>query len=68
MTRPRASAWEIKRAARARRDGAIAREELRGPSQPRVAPSGVTSAPIKTEDAATRAMIDAALEARRGGV
>lgn len=50
--------------ARYRREKALARAELREPTQPRVS-VGVTSAPIKIEDPAVRSMVDDFL-ARRG--
>lgn len=65
MTR-RLSAWEMRKGAMARRDGALRREELRGATVPRSAPSGITSPAIKSDDPATRALIDEAL-ARRAG-
>lgn len=59
-------AHETARRAKARREGALARNELRQDSIPREAAAGATSFPIKAEDPATRALIDAALAARRG--
>lgn len=55
------------RLARARRDGALARVELRGQSEARVSPSGPTSFAIKVGDPKTREMIDAFLANRRQG-
>lgn len=54
------------RRVKARRDKALARMELRGASEPRVAPSAPTSFPIKVQDPETRRLIDEAL-AKRGG-
>lgn len=51
--------------AKARRDYALQRRELREPSEPRQAPSGPTSFPIKKIDTATQRLIAEAL-AKRG--
>lgn len=53
------------RAAKARREYALGRAELRTDSVDRVAGTSPTSFPMKVEDPALRAMIDAAL-AKRG--
>lgn len=53
------------RGARARRDKALQRAELRGPSMPHTAPDGPTSAPIKMVDPDIRKMIDDAIAQRR---
>jgi hypothetical protein len=45
------------RIARVRRDIALARAEIRGPSEPRVSPVGLTSFPIKVEDPETKRMV-----------
>lgn len=52
------------RLARERRDRALARGELRGPTQERVPSPSPVSFAQKAEDPATRAMIDAFLEKR----
>ncbi len=57
-------AHEIERRAKAKRAGALARNELRQPSVPRVSAAGVTSAPVKAQDESIRAMIDEALAQR----
>lgn len=56
---------ESERRAKARRTGALARNELRYPSSPREAPVGATSFHVKAEDPATRAAIDAFLRKRQ---
>lgn len=63
MTR-RMTSGETVRTAKARREYAIAREELRYPSAPRAFPTGITSMPIKVYDAETRRLIDEALARR----
>jgi hypothetical protein len=60
-------AAENQKRARARREGALARAEFKYPSAPRTAPAGATSFPVKAEDPATRAAIDAFLSTKRGG-
>lgn len=52
---------------KARREFAMARQELRGPSEPRTAPAGATSFPIKLTDPETERLINEAL-AKRGVV
>jgi hypothetical protein len=54
------------RLARLRRETALDRAELRGPSTPRQAPAGVTSFPVKVPDTETKRMVEEFL-ARRGG-
>ena len=61
------SAAENTRMAKAKRQAALNRNELRQPSVPRVSASGPTSAPVKAEDPETRKMIDAALAKLGGG-
>lgn len=56
---------EIHRRAKARRDAALARPELRGPSTPRVSAEGATSAAMKARDPETDRMVQEYLE-RRG--
>lgn len=51
--------------ARARRENAILRGELRLPSSERVASGGVTSMAVKAEDPAVRNMIDDFLARRQ---
>jgi hypothetical protein len=63
----RYSASETSRRAKAKRDKALERGEFRAPSEARVAPSGATSFPIKAEDEAIRALIDAKLAAMAKG-
>lgn len=46
------------RVAKSRRNSALERAELRGPSTPRVFPQGATSFAIKVGDPKTREMID----------
>lgn len=50
--------------AKAKRARALERNEFRTPSEPRVAPDGATSAPIKAEDPETRRLIDEAIARR----
>jgi hypothetical protein len=64
----RMRAHEIERRARAKRSSALARNELRQPSVPRVSAAGPTSPAIKAEDPAIRAMIDAAIAERKAPV
>lgn len=52
-------------ATKARRQYAIERNEIRGPTEPRVAPASATSAMMKAEDPDLRRMIDEALAMRR---
>jgi hypothetical protein len=66
MTKRR-SAGHVAKIARAAQVRALARPELLLPSTPRQAADSPTSAPIKTEDPAVRAMIDKALRARGRG-
>jgi hypothetical protein len=54
-------AGENAKRARARRDHALKRMDLRQPSSPRENAVGATSHAVKTTDAATRAAIDAFL-------
>lgn len=63
MTR-RYSPKESARKAKAKRDLALERLEFRSPSEPRTAPVGLTSFPVKAEDSLIRAMIDAELARR----
>lgn len=60
-------AGENQRRARARREGALARVELRQESTPRTSAAGTTSFAVKAEDPATRAAIDAFMSLRKGG-
>lgn len=55
---------EAERRAKAKREFALQRNELRGESTPRVSAAGVTSAPIKADDP-FRAIIEEALAKRR---
>lgn len=55
----------IEKMAKLKRADALDRPEIRGPSVPRRAAAGVTSAALKVEDPDVRRMIDEAL-ARRG--
>lgn len=50
---------------KARRAHALERNELRGPSEPRQAPVGATSFPVKVTDPATAELIAAALAKRK---
>jgi hypothetical protein len=52
---------ENERRAKARRQHALDRRELREPSAPRQAPAGATSFPVKARDEATSAAITAFL-------
>jgi hypothetical protein len=52
---------------KARRDFALSRLELRGPSEERQAPASVTSFPVKKIDTDLQKLIDEALAKRRGG-
>ena len=61
------SAGENARKAKARRQHALDRRELREPSAPRVAAASATSFAVKTVDDETRRMIDEAL-AKRGRI
>ena len=56
---------EAEKKAKARRHFALARLELRGPSEPRTAPTGATSFPVKAMDPETQRLIDEALK-RKG--
>ena len=58
-------ASENTKRAKARRQAALDRPELRGPSTPRLSAAGPTSMAVKAEDPATRRLIDEAL-AKRG--
>ncbi len=60
-------ASENQKRAKARRIGALARNELRAPSEPRESSAGPTSFPVKKTDMATRAAIDAFLSRRQEG-
>ena len=53
---------------KARRDHALARRDLREPSEPRETAASPTSFAVKTVDSETRRMIDAALAARTAGI
>jgi hypothetical protein len=57
-------AHENTRKAKAKRQQALERNELRGPSTPHVSAAGPTSAPIKAPDPATEAMVEAYLKQR----
>lgn len=59
------SARESRLKAKARRDHALARIDLRSPSVPREAAVGATSHSIKTIDIGTREAIDAFLARRK---
>ena len=59
-------ASENQKMAKARRSHALARNELRQPTVPRVAPAGATSAPIKASDPETARMVDEFLSRRKG--
>jgi hypothetical protein len=50
---------------KARQAFALARNELRGPSEPREAPAGTTSFPVKKINVSDQQMIDAFLAKRR---
>lgn len=50
-------ASENQKKAKARRSHALARNELRQPTVPRVAPTGPTSAPIKAGDPETERLV-----------
>jgi hypothetical protein len=58
---------EVIRRAKALRQAALDRPELRGKPSPREASSGPTSMAVKIVDAGDRALIDAALAARNQG-
>lgn len=58
-------AAENTKRARAKRAAALARTEFRYPSDPRTAPAGATSFPIKAEDPENRRLIDKALARRK---
>jgi hypothetical protein len=60
-------AHEHGKRARARREFALQRRDLREPSTPRAAAAGVTSHAVKKIDTDTRAAIDAFLRAKNGG-
>lgn len=59
-------ARENKLRAKAKRDGALARVELRGPSEPREPAAGATSFPVKARSENDDALIRDFL-ARKGG-
>lgn len=67
MSKTRTHRQEALRA-RARRQGALERTELRQPSEQRDAAVGATSYPIKRQDPALAAMIAEALARKSGGV
>ena len=56
---------EAARRAKAKREFALERSELRGPSTPHVSAAGVTSAPIKAQDPETEDMIAAFLKGKK---
>ena len=60
-------AYEREKRAKARREVALARVELREPSSPRIAPEGATSFPVKARDAGVDAAVEAFLAARKEG-
>ena len=60
----RLSGAQIERAARAKRSSALAREELRQPSSPRVAAPGPTSFALKARDPETDELVAAFLAGR----
>lgn len=51
--------------AKVRRATALERNEFRYPSEPRTAPAGATSFPVKATSESDRKLIDEALAARR---
>jgi hypothetical protein len=51
---------------KARRDFALSRVELRGPSEEREPPAGATSFPVKKIDMELQKLIDAAIAKRSG--
>jgi hypothetical protein len=57
---------EVDRRAKARRQYALERNELREATAPRRAAAGATSFAVKVADPEDRAAIDAFLEARKG--
>lgn len=57
---------QSQRRAMARREGALARAELRENSVPRESAVGPVSFPVKADDPATRAAIDAFMAKQRG--
>lgn len=59
-------ATENQKRAKARRQAALARPEMLQPSTPRRSAAGPTSMAIKTEDPATRRLIDEAIARREG--
>lgn len=58
---------QTQKRATARREGALARNELRGLSQPREAAAGPTSHAVKVMDAGSAAAINAFLSKKQGG-
>lgn len=58
-------AHENERRAKAGRERALARNELRQESTPRSSAAGATSFPVKAEDPATRAAVDEFLKNRQ---
>jgi len=57
-------ASEIAKLSKLNRIRALARNELRGPSEPRVSAAGATSFPMKARDPKESAMIEAFLAAK----
>lgn len=55
---------ENRKRAKARRDFALERNEFRYPSEPRIAPDGPTSFPLKADNIDDRRLIDEALARR----
>lgn len=60
-------ASENAKLARSRRAFALERSELRGESEPRVAPAGPTSMPVKARSASDDLLIEAYLKQRERG-
>lgn len=58
-------ARENQKRSKARREGALARNELRGPSDPRQSAAGPTSHAVKAVDPSTREAIDRFLASKK---
>ncbi len=56
---------QTQKRATARREGALARNELRGPSEPRQSAAGPTSHAVKSVDPSTRDAIDRFLASKK---
>lgn len=63
----RLNGGQVERRAKAHRERALSRGELRLPTTPRTAPASPTSMPIKVTDPRDAALIEAFLRQKSGG-